>query len=331
MHASLRFSTMSRSLAIPALLVSLLGASACGGDDFDPPNQVKGVRVLAVKKSAAYAAPGETVKLDILYWDGKSKPEEQRDVEVTWFSGCTNPAGDLYYGCYPQLAELFSGPPSADKLQLVGMGKSFEVTIPSDIVSSRPAPRDGSTPYGLSYVFFTACPGKLGPPKPGNEAASGLPIGCYDENDDPLGPDDFVAGYTSIYAYDELRNQNPVMTGLELDGHEGEIRVPRCEGSKCRSYTLKALIDPKSAELDPLADPAPDGTPITEQIWVNYYVTAGTLSHPAGLVNDAIRGWNERNETGWEPPKEPGTVVIWAVVRDNRGGVDWKERRVVVE
>lgn len=331
MSSFLRFPMTIRSLTAPALLASLLGLAACGGDTFDPPNQVKGVRVLAVKKSAAYAAPGEKVRLDILYWDGKSKPSEQREVEVTWFAGCTNPAGDLYYGCYPQLADLFEGTMSADKLKLIGTGSTFEVTIPSDIVSSRPPRPDGSTPYGLSYVFFAACPGKLGPPKPGKEAESGLPVGCYDENGDALGPDDFVAGYTSIYAYDELRNQNPVMHALQFEGNENEVRVPRCTGSPCRSYTLKALIDPSSAELDPLADPAPDGSPIQEQIWLNYYATAGTLSHPAALVNDAIRGWNDRNESGWEPPREPGTVMIWAVVRDNRGGVDWKRVKVVVE
>lgn len=331
MKSSLRSSTTLRTLSAPILALSLLGASACSGEAFDPPNQIKGVRVLAVTKSAAYAKPGEAVRLDILYWDGKSSAENQRDVEVTWFSGCTNPAGDLYYGCYPQIADLLGGPPSADKLKLIGQGTSFEVTMPSDIVSSRPEPRDGSTPYGLAYVFFAACPGKLGPPQPGKEAESGLPIGCYDENDNALGPDDFVVGYTSIYAYDDLRNENPIIDALFFEGQEGEARVPRCTESKCQSYTLKALIDPKSAELDPLADRAPDGSPVSEQIWINYYATAGTLSHPAALVNDATRGWNDHNESGWEPPREAQTVMIWAVVRDNRGGSSWKQVKVVVE
>lgn len=331
MRSSLRFSTLRTSLSTFALGAAFLSASACGMDDFEPANQVQGVRVLAVKKSSAYAKPGEKVTLEILYWDGKSKPEEQRPLEVTWFGGCTNPAGDLYYGCYPQLAELFAGPPSSDQMKLVGTGGTFELTIPADIVSSRPAPADGSPPYGLSYVFFTACSGRLGPP-PAGEDMSGLPLGCYDKDDKPLGPDEFVPGYTSIYAYDELRNENPVIDGLLFDGHgDGELRVPRCSGKGCTKYTLKPLIDPRSAELDPIAETAPDGSPIKEQLWVNFYATGGKFDHPVRLVNDAIKGWNDRNETSWEPPKEPGTVVLWAVVRDNRGGVDWRERRVVVE
>ena len=328
-----------RAVRSSLLLIAMasLGLSACGGDDFDPASKVQGVRVLAVKKSAPYAKPGEKVELEILYWDGKSDPDEQRPLEVTWFGGCTNPAGDLYYGCFPQLAELFAGPPSADKLELIGKGDRFEVTIPDDIISSRPPPADGSPPYGLGYIFFTACSGRLGPPAADGGAdgeAEGLPLSCYGPNDELLGPDDVVPGYTSIYAYEDLRNENPVMQDFLFDGNSGSdepLRVKRCEGSKCRKYELRAIIDPASAELDPLAEPAPDGSPIQEQLWVNYYATRGEIERPIRLVNDATKGWNDQTESSWEVPREPGTVVLWAIVRDNRGGVDWMERRVVVE
>lgn len=319
---------------LPLIAIASLGLTACGGDDFESPSKIQGVRVLAVKKSAPYAKPGEKVELEILYWDGKSDPDEQRPLEVTWFGGCQNPAGDLYYGCYPQLAELFAGPPSADQLQLVGTGNRFEVTMPDDIISSRPPPLDDSPAYGLGYVFFTACAGRLGPPPAGSET-DGLPLTCYGPNDEVLGPDEFVPGYTSIYAYENLRNENPVMQDLLFDGHgasDEPLRIRRCEeGSKCRKYELRAIIDRSSAELDPLADPAPDGSPIQEQLWVNYYATRGEIERPVRLVNDATKGWNDQSESSWEVPREPGTVVFWAVVRDNRGGVDWKERRVVVE
>jgi len=322
-----------RSL-LPLIAIASLGASACGGDDFDPASRIQGVRVLAVKKSAPYAKPGEKVELEILYWDGKSDPDDQRALEVTWFGGCKNPAGDLYYGCYPQLAELFAGPPSADQLQNVGTGNRFELTIPDDIISSRPAPLDGSPAYGLSYVFFTACSGRLGPPPAGGDANDvAMPLSCYGPKGELLGPDEFVPGYTSVYVYDELRNENPVVQDFLFQGasSDRQLSVPRCESSKCPKYELRAIIDPASAELDPTADPTPDGTPIREQLWVNYYATRGTIERPVRLVNDATKGWNDETQASWEVPREAGTVVLWAIVRDNRGGVDWKERRIVVE
>lgn len=331
MHLPLRSSKTFRPISRALLALATLSLVACGEDDFDPPNKINTVRVLAVKKTPAYARPGESVSLEILYWDGKSKPEEQRSLDITWMSGCENPAGDLYYGCYPELVKTFSSPPSAEMLNRVGKGTSFELTLSSDIVSGRPPPRDGSAPYGLAYVFFTACSGKIGPVT--DLAEGSLPIGCYDDSGDALGPDDFVVGYTSIYSYEDIHNENPMIDALLFEGRsESEtVRVPRCSTPKCQRYELKPLIDPRSAELDPTADPSPDGKPIQEHLWLNYYATGGSFDHPARLVNDATQGWNEQNETGWEPPREPGTVVIWAVVRDNRGGVDWKERRILVE
>lgn len=323
-----------RSL-LPLVAIATLGTSACGGEDFEPASRIQGVRVLAVKKSAPYAKPGEKVELEILYWDGKSDPDDQRPIDVTWFGGCKNPAGDLYYGCYPQLAQLFAGQPSGDLLQLVGSGNRFEVTIPDDIIASRPPPIDGSPAYGLTYVFFAACSGELGPAPSGAQGGeAALPMACYGPNGEALGSDEFVPGYTSIYAYDELRNENPVVQDFLFDGHgitDEPLRVRRCEEKTCRKYELRAIIDKSSAELDPIADPLPDGSPVREQLWVNYFATRGNVERPVRLVNDATKGWNDQNETQWEVPREPGTVVLWAIVRDNRGGVDWKERRVVVE
>jgi hypothetical protein len=51
-----------------------------------------------MQKEPAYAKPGETVDLKLLYWDGKSTESSPRNIEFNFFS-CTNPPGDLYYAC----------------------------------------------------------------------------------------------------------------------------------------------------------------------------------------------------------------------------------------
>jgi hypothetical protein len=48
-------------------------------------------------------------------------------------------------------------------------------------------------------------------------------------------------------------------------------------------------------------------------------------------VNDATRGWNEKNEAEYTAPAEPGPVRVFAVVHDNRGGVAWVEGKIIVD
>ncbi|HMI83014.1 MAG TPA: hypothetical protein VK550_02915 [Polyangiaceae bacterium] len=87
-----------RSLALLAWLPLVL--TTCGGASFDDPGTVKGLRVIAVQKSAPYPKPGEQVDLKLVFWDGKSSEDNPRDIYVAISPApCENPAGDLYYNC----------------------------------------------------------------------------------------------------------------------------------------------------------------------------------------------------------------------------------------
>ena len=85
----------------------LLGAAAtlvlgCGVE-FDPASQLDGLRVLAVKKSAPYARPGERVDLSLLWHDtdaGRPPPQ------IAWLAICENPPADLFEACFTQVAGL---------------------------------------------------------------------------------------------------------------------------------------------------------------------------------------------------------------------------------
>src|SRR5262249_39585005 len=142
--------------------------------------------------------------------------KKKRDIQVAWFFGCENPLGDIYAGCFPELAKTFGhahdgGAPSLANLP--GFGPEYSVKLSSDIISPRPPPVDHSPPYGLAYVFFFVCAGHLDKAPAGQE----FPIGCFSRSGDQLGPDDFVAGYTAIYAYDDIVNKNPVVKGFTID------------------------------------------------------------------------------------------------------------------
>lgn len=268
---------MKRHAALLALLVT-----GCGSD-FDSPSELQSVRILAVQKhplagsSAAVwsTAPGNELGMALLAYDGR--PEGDLPLELLWFSGCTNPPGDLYYSCFPQLAltglllercrdelgplpwslelsqassqlatiancapevlELAArwattspataAPPAVAPALEVGTGPRFAFEVPENVVVERE-----EDDYGVSFVFFSACAGRVGLVEEYREAFEtgvlpdeGLlyPLGCYDDDRDLRGPDHFVSGYSTLYTYtDAARNENanPPVTGARVADRE---------------------------------------------------------------------------------------------------------------
>ena len=169
-----------------------------------------------------------------------------------------------------------------------------------------------------------------------------------------LGADDFVAGYTAVYGYDSIRNENPIITGFKFNGvsvtpscqNEECLTVPQqtpdCAGGDpcidpcskdgdpdCPAYDITAIVDPASAESDEVSKLAYDRS-VSEQLWVDYYVDRGGVKSPVKLVNDAQKGFNDDYSTEFYAPKKSGTLSIWAVVHDNRGGMSWVRTEVGV-
>ena len=109
---------------------------------------------------------------------------------------------------------------------LMACDNKVEVQI-SPTIADRPPPSDPTQPaYGLGYVFFAICAGEIKPISVANELD--FPFGCFDEANNRLGPDDFVAGYTSIYVYKPelaITNANPAVSGLVFRGAPVAERV----------------------------------------------------------------------------------------------------------
>ena len=327
--------SIKKAAALSVLSIALpLGS--CGGVGFDSPELVKTLRVLAVQKDTPYAHPGDKVSLRMLYWDGKAEEGSPRDVQI-FFSDCVNPPADLYYRCFSPNSTLAPpDPPTGAPMPDADHVALHTFTLPPDIVSSRP-PAPGTHAYGLGYVLFTVCAGKVGPvPQAGQTS---LPLGCFAADGSKLGVDDFDPGYTSIYAYDDGRtNANPVIHGFTLRNPEislepdadGVRHIARCIPGACPKLEFKVDIDRASAEPDPGASDL-DGRPVSEQLWISYYKTRGDIEKSQRLVNDATRGWNDDNATTWTPPPVPGMARLWGIVHDNRGGVEWVEAKISVE
>lgn len=216
MRSSIRF-TRALSWLVPVLL-------GCGAE-FDPGSELAGLRVLAVKKSAPYAHPGTQVELELLWHD---MVPDRAPPQIAWLAFCQNPPGDLFEGCFTQVptapdAETLAQLVSRASLPAPGADKAndrFSFRTSPDIIRSRPPPKDPTAvPYGLDYVLFAVCAGTLD-----LRTDRPFPFVCYLEQDDEpglssgdveLGAGDFVVGYSTVFAYDELQNQNPLISGVQ--------------------------------------------------------------------------------------------------------------------
>ena len=320
----------------------------------DPPSLINSLRVLSVTLDKPYAKPGETVRFDMRYFDGR-ETESFTPVTIVWIGGCENPPGNQYFGCYEQLGALFqavaAGEIPPDGLIAAGPGlTSFEYTL-SDTIVSEVAPPPIGPRLGIAYVFFVACAGELRPVEQDGETEAGsFPLGCFDSEGRQLGPEGYIPGYTQVYAFEDGReNQNPNAAGMLVDGElqpEGAIlaakvcpissedrRQPGCAAEDafevCSPVVLDVQVDESVAEPDPDAKDA-EGNQLEEVVWVSYYSDAGDFDTGIKLLHDSAKGLTSDRSVEWVPPPEPGLYTLWAVVRDNRGGTKLIEHLVEV-
>jgi hypothetical protein len=335
------------------LLAALgLGAAASCAAGFAPISKVDGLRVLAVQADKPYAQPGDTVTFTMTHVDSKDRP-----VKVVWISGCFDPAGDQYFGCYAQFAEVFKDIGDPQKLLasgMVGFGDTLSVKLPDDIITRRPRPSTGAPYYGVGIVFFAACAGTFGPvTDEGSSAAGSFPIGCFDEAGNRLGAESFVPGFTQVYAFEDGRtNTNPVVepgldittpgVGIEFEpvptcgvSEDDRLAPPGCGRAdpekECEVYDVTVKVDEKAIlEIDPSGKQA-DGSPLYELVWVDYFTDRGDFTGDTRLVVDAVTGLQDDFSATWIPPTTGGPARIWAVVHDARGGQTLVERTVQVK
>ena len=392
-----KLSQRFRHQALGALILGaagLLTAPACS-PELSSISEIASLRIFGVRKSAPYAAPGETVELELL-WDAGGEIDRTK-VQRFFTFFCLNPLGDSFESC---LAAPPAVPPAFGFNQ-----DRFSIQIPPGAVQP-PYPGGPAVPFGLAVVFYGICNGSLtlaGIPliPDGSAGASGIGAGgpsglagsagisgvggalalpgsgglglagaaalpasgggagidlaevaalpkCEGPDGEELGSDDFVIGYSQIFIYDQFRNNNPIITGFRVDGKDvtpdcvdeacvgepldpdtisgcgpGIVCFDACaEGQPCNAVPIQPVIDQSSAEPD-LVSEASGESGLQEGLWVSYFYDRGSVTGALRLVNDAVTGWNGDYGTKFIPPAEPGPVRLWAVVRDNRGGMAW--------
>ncbi len=300
-------------------------ASLSCGVTFSPPSLVSTVRILAIQANPPYAAPGTPVELQILAVDGRAA--QPQTMTVAWLpQACIDPPADTYYACYAPLASILQ--PGQDITSSLTSGSTFSFTMPDDVITNHGA-APTSDPYGLAFTFAVACAGKIEYVGFSSQNPSANPLGCFDESGNALDANSFVFAYSTIYSFTDRTNSNPVISNLTFNGNAVDptagITVSTCTAAdtkKCPTSDIDTVVPASSQEPDPGTLDA-SGNPLKEQIWVDYYVTGGSVSAEAVILYDASLGPLPSSPTKLTAPNAAAELMLWAIVRDNRGGVSW--------
>lgn len=280
-------------VALVALVASLFAlAVACGGD-FDPGSRVSKLRVLAVRSNAPFARPGETVGLSVLVVD-----PAQRHLSYG-FALCRNPRSSSVLEC---LASADPSPLTVDDRA------DLQLTVP-DVKSLG--------------IVVAACPGALR-----YAAGAPLPFVC-EAGGRALSLEEFELGIKRVFVRARDRNENPSIlrvTWDEDDWPESEVReAARCDEDSnhfkdCPTGLSHRISVDTSA---PETGVDESGATFRERQIVEYYASEGTFEFDVKSTGTPETRWVARRSA-------PDEVRVWIVVRDDRGGVTWTERRVRV-
>ncbi len=293
-----------KSIRRPLLLLAC--ALACEASGFESEYTVDTLRVLAVQADLPIAAPGESVHLTTLWADplGNGRP-------VSWAWGyCVNPGSTQIPDC-------------AAQLRVLGFGTdSYSLVVPADALDGLPP----SAPIGEVGIVFAACAGTLTlVPN-----ATGAPVSCTDAKGNAIGRDGFLWGGRRIIVVQGFRNANPVITKIFFDGVEWSPSyappITPCTAkdvSSCPPETQHVIsyqMTPDSQETY--------GNGIVEDIVGWFYVTQGTLEN-AYMRPDSSSGV-PTFQTQYAPTLSDTShpVQMWFVLRDDRGGVTFAQRRL---
>lgn len=317
--------------------VFLACAAACTSSFPDTTSTVSGPRLLAVEAMPAEAAPGAGFAMTALYVG----PDGVADASSMEWSVCVaqKPLGDTD----PVAPACFES--GSASLIAMGNGTSAAGTMPTNACelfgpespppqpgqpAARPTDPDATGGYYLPISIETGA---------GVWSSAAERIACQPSGVTQAVFNAFSSGY--------LPNENPSVASLSLVNDDGsttpiapdtpgagpaitlpsgghstfQVAWPSCPTTPatCAGAETYLLIDPTSKQL----------TTSRESMVASWYATSGSFdldrsgrdgSDPTTTAND-----------GWSAPESPGTVHLWVVLRDARGGVGWQSYTLALQ
>ncbi len=271
---------------------------------------VTSTRILAIRADPAEALPGTRVTFTS-FVAGPDGTVSNADIDWNF---CVAPE-PLTESNVVSNACLGSG-----SLVAAGRGPNTTAMTPADgcsvygpdVGSAGLRPRDPDSTGGYYQPVRADLPGEIESKLTVAETFALARIHCDLANADEAEASAFAAAY--------VVNQNPQLLPLAavLDGSPMALTgVPR--GAR---ITLEASWPDTSAETFAYFDPTTQAvTSQRESMQVAWYATGGTFD--AASTGRAPNDPGTTSTNVWTSPDAAGTVIVWIVLRDSRGGVDF--------
>ena len=343
---------MTDRARLGSIVAFAAAAFGCVPDIEDDTSRIEGPRVLALRSEPAESAEGGQVTVTALAATPDGAP---RDVD---FVLCTDRKPLTELGpVSPRCIESRDGEP--DVLTPLGTGELATLTVPAEACTlfgpERPDPKPGEpsprpVDPDLTGGFYQPVIAWLG----GDATLGAVRLAC------PLSgaPRDATVDFNRRYR----PNANPSVLALERVRGDGSGQVLSARGAPLRvapgeRLRLRAVVPPcpfepvcgdgicgaledrvtcredcdepkgcggaeRYAIYDPSARAVRDAT---ESLVASWYATSGELREERTDPIDP-----EVMENDWTAPLQPGSVRLWVVVRDDRGGSDWRSGIVEV-
>jgi hypothetical protein len=272
---------------------------------------ITSTRILGVRAEPAEARPGASVTFTALV---ASTSGTVNDAAIEW-SFCTAPD--------PLTADNVVSNACFASSSLIGAGQgpSAMATTPSDgcslfgpdTTSTTSRPRDPDATGGYYQPLRLKLVGA-------DDAFELARIRCDLANADAAAARAFTVEYTL--------NQNPTL--LPLSATIEGVPVALSEVPPGSRVTLEAGWPASAAETFAYYDPSSQTVSMQrESMQVAWYSTGGALDTEATGRSSSDVATTSDNE--WVAPGTAGTVFLWVVLRDSRGGVAFATYDVVVQ
>jgi hypothetical protein len=289
----------------------------CAPELDDTSELVSEPQVLAVRATPPEAKAGTAVRYEALY----ATPAGP------------SPASDLDWGyCTERKPLTEQGPVAPDCLVAsgstvapVGRGLAVQGSLPANACRvfgpDRPEPKKGEPPGRPADPDVTGGyyqPLRLRIPSLDRYTTTATRVACG------------ISGVTqeqlAYFTQNYVPNENPVLSGVSIGGVEAvaDTVVPVKANSEVAlearwaSTESYLVFDPSSRTF----------ATKTETMRVSWFVTGGNVAAPSGgrVGGDPTLAVG----TSWTTPA-PGDAWLWVVLRDDRGGTDWRSVRLRVE
>jgi hypothetical protein len=298
-----RLTATSAQQALALLALPLLAGCIVGDGKYarprDLPDQwlVDRMRILGVKPEPPEARPGQPVSFSALLAD----PNGEADV-VIWFA-CEEAGGA---GCDVDLDALPENPTPEQLAEagVIGAEPGFAPVYvpPADILDALPAE---DRLEGLTVTVQLAA----FPAETGGETG----VDLYNQAE---------VGYKRLVVSEAATpNANPWFSSFTVDGFEAPPDAA-VEVDAGEQYELGVTIPEEAVETYTYVTTDGVSEERVEEPYVTWYVTGGSL--------DEYWTLHPYTQATWRAPDSPGEVVIYAVVRDRRGGTAWHAQPLTI-